>query len=219
MEAAGQIQSLLDNRHEEINAYGNPDLDLDRIRRCPEERLDPQVLLDPLEEQLYLPTRAINIRDCFGRDKEIVRKNHQAFVSFGVVIAHPTKWIWISLAGFVANEHNRLIGLHPVGFVHGSRVDATKPGIAFALDNEERGQLIDLVKSLEVEVSAIHCIDRFGFERDSIHHIDIVNAAGSHENKGWNRSLHVEQSVNLDGCFLFPKRRPRERGKAKIDDR
>src|SRR3989337_4492210 len=95
METAGKIQSLLDNRHEKISTDSNPYLGLDSIGRCSEERLDPQMLFDPLEEQFHLPTTAINICAGLGRDKEVVRKNHQALGSFGIVIPYPTQRIGI----------------------------------------------------------------------------------------------------------------------------
>ena len=47
-----QLQPLSYDRHEHVRAYGDPDLALDGILRGTEERLDPQVLLDPFEEQL-----------------------------------------------------------------------------------------------------------------------------------------------------------------------
>ena len=51
-QTSADVQLLLDDGDEHINADGNPDLGLHRVLGSAEERLDPQVLLDPLEEQL-----------------------------------------------------------------------------------------------------------------------------------------------------------------------
>lgn len=58
-----QPQALPDDGHEHVDRDRDPDLSLDRIFRGPEERFDPQVLLDPLEEQLDLPATAIQLGD------------------------------------------------------------------------------------------------------------------------------------------------------------
>ena len=58
---------LLGDDDDEINADGDPDLRLDRVERVAEEMFDRQVLLDPLEEGLDLPTLAIDFCDGASR--------------------------------------------------------------------------------------------------------------------------------------------------------
>ena len=48
---------------QQVVAHGHPDLRHHRVRRRPQERLYLQVLLDPLEENLYLPPGLIDVRD------------------------------------------------------------------------------------------------------------------------------------------------------------
>ena len=53
-----ELQPFSDDRHEHVGAHGDPDLALDGILRGAEERLDPQVLLDPFEQMTdILPSR------------------------------------------------------------------------------------------------------------------------------------------------------------------
>ena len=50
------MKLLLDDSDQDIDAHGDPELGLHRIFRGAVERLDPQVLLDPFEEEFYLPS-------------------------------------------------------------------------------------------------------------------------------------------------------------------
>ena len=51
------------------------------------EGVDPQVLLDPLEEQFHLPALFVDLRDGQCRKHEIVAQECQLFVGFGIVVA------------------------------------------------------------------------------------------------------------------------------------
>ena len=53
------MKSLLDDGNEDVGGDGDPDLGLDRVLRSSKKDFDPQMLLDPFEEQLYLPAAAV----------------------------------------------------------------------------------------------------------------------------------------------------------------
>ena len=53
------FQLFLDNRHQDINADSNPDLSLHRVLGGAEKCFDSQVLLDPFEEDFYLPAALV----------------------------------------------------------------------------------------------------------------------------------------------------------------
>ena len=72
MKTVGQMQAFLDNRDQHVSADRNPNLRLDRILGGPVKRLDPQMLLDPLEEQLDLPALAVQVCDQLGFEGEVV---------------------------------------------------------------------------------------------------------------------------------------------------
>ena len=56
----GLDSELLANRRDQhVERDGHPELRLDGILRGAEETLDPQVLFDPLEKQLYLPAALV----------------------------------------------------------------------------------------------------------------------------------------------------------------
>ena len=68
------MKQFLGNDKQQIVTDSNPNLCKYSILRRPEERLDVQVLLDPLEEQLNLP--ALPIKLCYSEriNDEIVRQ-------------------------------------------------------------------------------------------------------------------------------------------------
>jgi hypothetical protein len=49
------MQPLLDDGYQDVDRDGDPHLRLHGVLESSEERLDPQVLLDPPEEQFHLP--------------------------------------------------------------------------------------------------------------------------------------------------------------------
>ncbi len=67
-----QFQALLGNRYQHIGANGDPNLRLHCVLARTSERLNAQILLDPLEVQLDLPELAAQLRDQLGFGAEVV---------------------------------------------------------------------------------------------------------------------------------------------------
>ena len=58
-----QSESFFDDGNEHIDRDGNPYLGFDGILHGAVEDLDPQVLLDPFEEQFHLPSAPVQFCD------------------------------------------------------------------------------------------------------------------------------------------------------------
>lgn len=71
----------------------------------------------------------------------------------------------------------------------------------------------------EVDVSAIEEIERPRFEDQSIEPVDIVYPSVGDMHQHGNRSVQIEQRVNLDGAFLLAEPGPRENRQTQIDRR
>ena len=65
-------EPLLENGHEHVDRDRDPDLRLHRVGRDAEEGFDLQALLDPLEEELDLPSAAVEMKDRECREGEVV---------------------------------------------------------------------------------------------------------------------------------------------------
>src|SRR5580698_6746449 len=85
VQAAGKSQSPFGNRHQEICAYGTPNLNADTVGMSGEKSAQPQVLLDPAEKQFDLPSLAVNGGDGQSGQLEVVREEHKGKIGIGVV--------------------------------------------------------------------------------------------------------------------------------------
>jgi|JI10StandDraft_1071094.scaffolds.fasta_scaffold442118_2 hypothetical protein len=66
-----KMQTFFRNDNQQIGRHGNPDLRLRRVLTGAEEHLDAQMLLDPFEEQLDLPTLAVQVGNQPGLEREV----------------------------------------------------------------------------------------------------------------------------------------------------
>ena len=58
------FQFLLDDRHQNEDADGNPDLSLCGILAVAKKCFDSQVFLDPFEKDFYLPAAFVELSNC-----------------------------------------------------------------------------------------------------------------------------------------------------------
>ena len=79
------VQSLFDDGDEHVDRDGGPDLRLHGVLCRAVELLDPKMLLDPLEEQLHLPTAAIQLGDRQGGQDEVVGQEDQPLAGLRIV--------------------------------------------------------------------------------------------------------------------------------------
>ena len=59
VECAGQLHLLVKDSNHQIGRHGDPYLGFHRVRTCAVKMLDPQVLLDPAEEQHDAPPHLV----------------------------------------------------------------------------------------------------------------------------------------------------------------
>ena len=88
---------LFNDRDKHINRDGNPDLALHGIHDGPVNRLDPEVLLDPFEEQFHLPSGLIQQADCQRRKIVVVDKKTKMPLLLFAVKANTPEWIRVVL--------------------------------------------------------------------------------------------------------------------------
>ena len=67
------MQTFLGNGDQQVGGYSDPYLRLDRVLLGAKEHFDAQMLLDPFEEQLHLPTLAVQRRRWLGRSRTAER--------------------------------------------------------------------------------------------------------------------------------------------------
>ena len=84
VEADLQGEPFSDDGDEDVDRDRDPDLCAYGVLRCAVESLDAQVLLDPLEEELDLPTAAIELGDGGRGEIEIVGEDDQRLALDGI---------------------------------------------------------------------------------------------------------------------------------------
>src|SRR5438477_329454 len=76
------MEAFLDDRDEDINGHRDPDLSSHGVLGGAEETLEPKVLLDPLEEQLDLPTALVQSADGQRRKRKVIRQKDKSASRF-----------------------------------------------------------------------------------------------------------------------------------------
>lgn len=72
--------NLIETGHHGVDASGDPDLDANGVVTGAVEDLNSEILFDPLEEELDLPTTLVNGGDGQRGQCKIIRKKGQAFI-------------------------------------------------------------------------------------------------------------------------------------------
>src|SRR3972149_2908152 len=109
VEAQVQVQPLPDDGYQDVDRDGDPHLRLDRVLRDSEERLDPQMLLDPPEEELDLPALLVQQGDAFRGKGKIVGKEDQVLSRFRVDEPNATQFVGVMPGRVDPREHDGLI--------------------------------------------------------------------------------------------------------------
>jgi hypothetical protein len=219
MKTIGQMQAFLGNGDQHISADRDPDLRLDRVLGGSEKRLDPQMLLDPFEEQLDLPALAVQVCNQLGFERKVVGQKRDAFAAI-VLGHHAPQRGWVVFAGIENRQHTILVA-HDIGigFVHGVGIAALEFGVGFGARDEECVGLMNHEQALEIEITPIEQIVSTGLDLQMIQGIDLVRLAIGDVNESGNRSTQVQQGVQLDCRFVRAKWSPRIHRQAKVDRR
>jgi len=175
------------------------------------------VLLDPFEKEFHLPAVLVKLGDGEGGQVEVVGQKDESFAGRGVEITNAAQLVGIMLSGVEAFENHGLVAEESGRLVDGVRVETPEVEILLGASHKEGGREMKFVKATEVDITAIHHVDGARFEEKSVEDIDVVNSAGSNNDKGGNASAQIQERVEFDGGFVFPKFRPRKKGETKVD--
>jgi hypothetical protein len=212
-----QGQPFLDDRDERVNCDGHPDLRPHRVLRSPIERLDPQVLFDPAEEQLDPPAKLVELGDRQSRLKKVVRQEGQVAAFLPIAEPNATKMFGITGFRFRPGQGDRLVRDQVHGFIDGSRVDPARLEIRLGPDDEKGSVLMKGVKPGEVQISSIQDIEGSRLERKIVEDPNIVRFSLRHMGKRGDRSTQVEKRMELDGALAFAESGPGEKRQTQVD--
>ena len=210
-------QFLIENGNHEENAHSDPDLSFHGVLAQSVEGLDPQVLLDPLEEELDLPAGLVGLRDNKRIDRKVVCNEYKQLPAFDIPETDSSKIASVVSFGFCSIETNRLVGSQACGLVDASRFSDVVAHVLLGSGHEEGRGHVNLEESLEVHVSAIHDIEGSSFEHDFIENADVVDLSVRNRDEHGDRTTQVDQRMEFDGGFSSLKTGPGKQTHTEVD--
>src|SRR3989338_8016353 len=130
------------------------------------------MLLDPFEKQLHLPAAFVKLSNRQSGQKKVVGQKREALACFGIEVADAPEFLWISLGRIVSGEQDRLVRDQSGGFVDRVRIESSELEIAFGANHKEGQGLMERIKTLEVEVTAIQDVEGTGLGNEIVEDID-----------------------------------------------
>ena len=121
------------------------------------------MLLDPLEEQFYLPTTLVQFGNGERRQLCIVGQKHQFLVAFQIFITDASQRVRVFVATVGTTQLDGLVADHAGGTIHLAGIDSPPLGIGFGSQYEETAGLVHHVQAREVEIGPVHDIERTDF--------------------------------------------------------
>ena len=211
------MKFLLDDGNQHVSRHGAPNLRLDGILAVAQELLDSQVLLDPFEEQFDLP--AVLVECCDGQrgQDKVVGQEYERLATLDILESNAPQVFGVMLRGVKPVEQDRLIANNSGRSIDGCRINSPSIHIGFGAGHEESARLMQGIKTREIQVAAIHDIERTSFDRHEVQHIDFVHLAVADVDKRWDCATQVQQGVQLDCTLGFAKRSPIEETQTQID--
>ena len=171
------MQAFLQNGDEQVNGDGGPNLGVHGVRACAVKGFDAQMLFDPFEEQFDLPAAMIQLGNGQGRHGEVVGQENQRSAGLGITIADASQRIGIMALDVKAGGQHGLVKPQAGGFVHRTGVAAGAAKVFLGAGDEESSTLMETMKSGEVEITAIHEVERTGLPDQLIEDVHVVNTA------------------------------------------
>lgn len=190
-----------------MDGHGDPDLGFDRVLRIAEEGLDMQMLFDPLEEQLDLPTAAIQLGDGARRQVGIVRQKHQR-LALGILDADSTQGRRVVLDCVETGQCANLIANDAAVPLRLPKVEPLKAQVGLGTDDKEAASLVQAMQLLEVDITPIHDVESTCFRHQHVEDIDLVPLAIADVNEAWDVAAQVEQRVHPYRCLGRTEWRP-----------
>jgi len=123
------VEALFDNGDEHVHGNGAPELGLDGVLGGPVEGLDPQVLLEPTEEEFHLPAALLELGDGQRGQGEVVGEEDEPAAVFRIEVANPPEAFRVALVAGEAEVPDDLIGGDPARPVDRPRIEVPEPEV------------------------------------------------------------------------------------------
>ena len=213
------MKLLFNNGNQHVSRDGAPNLRFHRILAVADETLDTQMLLDPLEEQLDLPAALVQRGNRQRGQGGIVGQEYQCLAGFRVFETDAPQQLGVGLRGVEAVQCDALIADDAHAPVGRHRIHPVRIHAAFGPSHEESPRLMQREQPTEIQITAIHHIERTSFDGQHIQYVDLVGLAVRDVDEGGNVASQVEQRMQLDRRLGGAKWRPWKQRQTQVDGR
>lgn len=217
VQSAGQLQLLVQDGNDQVDAHRNPYLALHRIDAVAVEVLDAQVLFDPAKEELDLPAQFVESGHAQRGHLQVVGQKDQVAAGFLVEVPHFAQWPRERLSRFPDGELANLIAAQSVRKVHRSGLMAREAQIVFGAGDKEGVRRRHTGQPDKVHVRSIYHVEGTRFENQFVEPSHIVQAGrGDIDHRG-DGATQVELRVQLDARLGGAEVGPAKQGQRQID--
>jgi len=211
------LKFLFDDSNQNVSRHGAPDLRLDGVLAVAQKLLDAQMLFDPFEEQFDLPSVLVERCNRQRWQHKIVGQKYQSLAALGVFESNSPQVLWVIVRGIKPVEQYRLIANDACRSVDSSRVNASSVHVGLGSCHKETARTVHLVKSLEIQIAAVHYVKGPSLDWHEVEHVDLVQLSVADVHKRWYSAAQVQKRVQFYGTFGFAKRRPFEQAQTQVD--
>ena len=218
MKAWIQSTLLLGNDKQKVVTDGYPYLREDCIHSRTVERLDVEMLLDPLEEDLNLPPFAVEFSDGNRLQSEVIGQEAIDSAVPKVLIDNKSEIIGVLSGSVISGKPDCLIGDKAGLRINFSAIHNLILHVVFGPSNEPRMRLMEMgVERIKLDIAFIHEIVSVRFYRNFLKYLGIMNRGLCKAYERWDRAIQVHQSVHLEAAFSVMKRSPRAERKTQFN--
>ena len=201
---------------QEMHAHRDPDLRHDGIARSADEALDAQVLLDPPEEGLDLPTLLVDVRDGLRGELEVVGQERVELLRVGVAIADSTQRDRTPGAAFDAGQLDGLVRRHAQPRRERPPLSNRVLDLALQPSDQENPLCIKGFQPLEVEVQTVRSDDASPRQAKGPRHLKVRPLAVRDLQERRQTALVVKPHVQLQRSLRLAVLRPGKQLQAQV---
>src|SRR6516162_3671282 len=176
-----------------------------------------QVLFDPFEKQLDLPSTFVKFCNRQRRQREVVGQEHKPPVVLGVVEHDATKGVGVKPRRLRAYQHDRLVAPKSCRLVDPPTGSTGEVEATFGSCHEERRRRREPMKTSKIDRASVQHIKCAGLDWQMIENCHIVGFAVSNPHESGNVAVQIQKGVQLYGPFATTESRPGEQTQTKVD--
>ena len=217
---ATKLEVVFNDTDETVCDDGNVNLNAHCIVALTPERLDLEVLLDPFEEQLDLPSVFIKESDVLGSKIEVVRVVSERAVQVRSIVDDTPDFTWILLLVLLLREDNGLVTQDVVRSIKDVFAVNNLIVRAFFLTNDEEGPGYgNLVKPGKVKITSVKDIACQRLVCEPVHSVDVMHVGIGNPVEHGNLRDDIHLRMDFDARLRTSELRPAKERHAEVNRR